>query len=112
MGGTWGNAGFGLHEIDDVEPEPAREIWPGIVIGDELDPGETGQSRAPALQFCVKPAQEAFASGENAGRFRGSAARERLGRARRDDGGVLRVEPKVRVRHAMSVAALVHHALA
>src|ERR1700680_4026852 len=97
MRGTWRDARLGLDEIDDVEPEPAREIWPGIVIGDELDPGETGQSRAPALQFCVKSAQEAFAIGRNVDRFRGSAARERLGNARRDDGGVLRGEPIVRV---------------
>src|SRR5712692_6712752 len=88
------------------------EIRPRIIIGDERDPSEGSQPRAPALKPRVELAQEAFAIGQNAGCFRGNAARKRFGNARRDDGGVLRIEPIVRVRHAMGVAALVHDTLA
>ena len=65
-GRTRRDTGFGLDEVDDIEPKAAREIGPGIVIGDELYACERRQSIAPPLTRQLELSEEAFAIGDDA----------------------------------------------
>ena len=111
MGGTRRDTGFGLDEVDDIESKAAREIGPGIVIGDELHACERRQSIAPSLTPQLELGKEAFAIGDDALPLLRCQTHERFGNARGDDDGVLGVEPVMRVGHSVRVASFVHDAL-
>src|ERR1700682_392727 len=111
MGGTRRDTGFGLDEVNDIEPKAAREIGPGIVIGNELYARERRQSIVPSLTPQLELGEEAFAMGDDALSLLRCQTHERFSYARGDDDGVLRVQPVMRVGHPVRVTSFVHNAL-
>src|SRR6202521_2369844 len=111
MGGAWRYARPRLDKIDNVEAEAAREIRPSVVVGNELHADERAQQRAPPLAMLLELGQEAGAIVNNPTVLLRSEADKSFGDTRRDENGILGIEPVVRVRHSMRVAAFVHWGL-
>ena len=112
MGRTRRDTRFGLDEVDDIEAKAAREIGPGIVIGDELHARERRQGPRPARAPCLELVEESSTIGDDFLALRGRDANEGLGDARGDGDRVLGIEPVVRIGDAVRVAAFVDDALA
>src|SRR5262249_6408407 len=90
-----------LDHIDDVEPEAARKIGPGVVIGDEARGAMWCEQLLPSGETCSKPREKAVAVGDDLrGCFR-AAANDRLCNSAADDLCIGRVEPIVWIGEAM-----------
>ena len=111
MHGTGRNAGLGLDEIDDVESKAPSKIRPRIMVGDELDAGIRCQRLEPSLTTRLEFGKEAPAIGHHAFALRRHRADENLGGGCGNEGGVVGIEPIVRVRHAVRMSAFVDYAL-
>src|SRR5439155_18107129 len=90
-----------LDHIDDIEPETARKIRPGVVIGDEAGGAMWCEQLLPSGETCPKPREKAAAVGDDLrGRFRGYA-NHGLCNSAADDLCIGMVEPIVWIGEAM-----------
>src|SRR6516165_701532 len=51
---AWRHALLDLDHVDDVEPKAAREIGPGVVIGDEARGAVRGEKLLPRHEICLE----------------------------------------------------------
>ena len=104
MRGRRRHAGLRLDEADEIEPEAAGEIGPGVVIGDERHAAQRRELRLPFLELAVEAREEGQPVGLVGRRVGRIDARQRLEDVAGDDLGILRIEPVVRIAAAVGMA--------
>src|SRR5262249_25683629 len=105
------NAGLELDVVDDVDTEATREVWPGIVVGDEFRSRKCDSLLAPRSHSLRKCGDESVAIGDDKLARVRLASDQRLGNAAGDDHSVLRVQPIVWVGRSVRVPCIARDAL-
>jgi hypothetical protein len=106
MGGARRDAGFCFDKIDNVEPEAPREIGPRIMVGYELYPCERSRYCDPPLHVFFQRPDKALTVLNNPVTLLGKKADQSFGDSCGYDDGILRIEPVMRVCHAMRMTTI------
>src|SRR5438874_661151 len=98
------NAGLWLEKDIDVQAKTVSEIWPRIVISNDMLPFERQHRRSPFLKFSVNRGFELFVVGVVGGGVRGINRRKRLRDVLGDRFGNNRVDGKMRITERMHIS--------
>src|SRR5262249_23098980 len=62
---AWCHALLDLDHVDDVEPKVAREVGPGVVIGDEARGAVSDEKLLPLREIRLEAGEKAVAGGDD-----------------------------------------------